>query len=215
MEILGSRSRDGSPSTSVSGIRLKRNLLSDYISEDAKVVGEGEGAALEELPCGLLIRSIGYRSTALDDRLPFDARRGVIRNDCGRVEDSPGLYCSGWAAFGATGVILNTMNASFEVGKNILADLEAGRLQVAASSGERTGFERIEPLLRARGANVVDFVDWTAIDEYERQQGQKEGKPREKVVSVDEILKLKEEKTASKKGKDRRGGESDDETPLR
>lgn len=188
VEIVGSVSEDGSSSTTVSSVRLRRNHLDNVLDEGAKVIkSSGE---LEDLPCGLLIRSIGYRSTPLDDRLPFDARRGVIRNEAGRVEASPGLYCSGWAAFGATGVILNTMAASFEVAKNILADLEAGH---CPESPEKTGYERISSLLKERSANVVDFIDWTAIDEYERQQGRKEGKPREKVVCVEEILKLKAE----------------------
>ena len=38
----------------------------------------------EVIPCGLVIRSIGYRGTPLGD-VPFDARRGLIRNDGGRV----------------------------------------------------------------------------------------------------------------------------------
>lgn len=174
----------------VESIRLKSNILEDYIDENAKIIATLD-EPVEELKCGIVIRSIGYRSTPIDDSLPFDERRGVIRNTEGRVENNTGLYCSGWAAFGATGVILNTMNASFEVGKNILADIESGLLN---STTDKLGYGRIEPLLRQRNANVVDFIDWQRIDEYERQQGQKEGKPREKIVSVDEILSIKEQK---------------------
>ena len=164
--------------------------MDDYVSENAKII-QTLDEPIKEIECGLVIRSIGYRSTPIDDSLPFDSKRGVIRNADGRVEDNAGLYCSGWAAFGATGVILNTMTASFEVGKNILADVEAGVLNSAA---DKPGYHRIEPLLKQRNSRVVDFIDWQRIDQYERELGQKEGKPREKIVSVDEILNIKEKK---------------------
>lgn len=175
--------------SSVASVRLKTNVLDDYVSENARIQHTLD-VPLEEIKCGIVIRSIGYRSTPIDDSLPFDERRGVIRNTDGRVEDNVGLYCSGWAAFGATGVILNTMSASFEVGKNILSDIAAGRLDSA--SHDKLGYETIGPLLNTRNANVVDWVDWTLVDSFERERGLKEGKPREKIVRVDEILTIKE-----------------------
>lgn len=182
MEILS----DGSSEPKVKGIRLRRNLLDDYISEKAKII-ETEDRD-EVIDCDVIIRSIGYRSTPIDQSLPFDHRRGVILNQSGRVVDNLGLYCSGWAAFGATGVIINTMNASFEVGKNILEDINRGKLD---SIQEKEGYGHIEPLFGERNAQIVNFVDWQRIDQYEREIGQNLGKPREKVVSVEEILDIK------------------------
>src|SRR5918993_310783 len=43
----------------------------------------------EVIPCGLVIRSIGYRGTPLGD-VPFDERRGLIRNVGGRVCEQDG-----------------------------------------------------------------------------------------------------------------------------
>ena len=49
----------------------------------------------EEIECGLVLRSIGYRGTALEG-LPFDERRGVIANEGGRViERESGRQVSG------------------------------------------------------------------------------------------------------------------------
>lgn len=187
LKFLSSPVEIVSYNSKVKSVRLKQNLLDNYTSDDAKIVKTSDD--VEEIDCGIVIRSIGYKSTPIDDTLPFDHKRGVILNHNGRVFDNVGLYCSGWAAFGATGVILNTMNASFEVAKNIIDDIDTGKLD---SNDEKLGYDRIQPLLKERNAKIVDFIDWQRIDEYERQLGQKEGKPREKIVSVEEILDIKD-----------------------
>src|SRR5918997_1560696 len=71
VEILG-EGTDGP----VTGIRLARNRL-----EDGRAVPTGEE---EVIGCGLVLRAIGYRGRPIDD-IPFDERRGLIRNDGGRV----------------------------------------------------------------------------------------------------------------------------------
>ena len=177
--------------SNLGSILLKCNILDDYINENGKVI-KTKDEPLVEIKCGLIIRSIGYRSTPIDDSLPFDMKRGIIKNNEGRVEDNVGLYCSGWAAFGATGVIINTMNASFEVGKNIQTDIDAGLLD---SDFPKLGYLSVKPLLEQRNSKVIDFIDWQKIDQYEQDLGKKEGKPREKIVSFDEYLsKIKQDK---------------------
>lgn len=52
---------------------------------------------MEELECGLVLSSIGYRSLPLDPAVPFDSQHGVIPNSSGRVEGVPGLYPQGFA----------------------------------------------------------------------------------------------------------------------
>ncbi|KPM08688.1 NADPH:adrenodoxin oxidoreductase, mitochondrial-like protein [Sarcoptes scabiei] len=180
------------PKPMIKRIRFKKNTLNDYFAEDARIienhqVGEEEDS-IEEIDCGLLIKSIGYRAISIDDSIPFDHKKGTILNENGRVTNNPGVYCSGWAAFGATGVIVNTMNNSFEVGKLITEDIESGKLD---SDSIKLGYEQIKPILENRNAEVVDFIDWQKIDAYEKELGQKEGKPREKIVSVEKILDVK------------------------
>ena len=61
------------------------------------------------IPCGLVIRSIGYRGRPLPG-VPFDERRGLIRTDGGRVCEPDGTlrtgeYAVGWIKRGPSGVI--------------------------------------------------------------------------------------------------------------
>ena len=44
----------------------------------------------EDISCGLVLRSIGYRSWQIDPDIPFDEKQGVIKNDKGRVEGKTG-----------------------------------------------------------------------------------------------------------------------------
>jgi len=45
-------------------------------------------------------------------------------------------------------------------------------------------------LLGRKGIRVVSFSDWQKIDAAEIARGQKIGKPREKFVSIEEMLKV-------------------------
>lgn len=57
-------------------------------------------------------------------------------------------------------------------------------------------FKSIEKSLQYFGINVDSFVepvlfqDWERIDEEEQRRGKLSNKPREKLISVDEILKM-------------------------
>ena len=67
------------------------------LDADGRVVGTGE---LERLPVQLVLRSIGYRSTALAG-VPFDERAAVIPNVEGRIVGADGAvlpreYVVGW-----------------------------------------------------------------------------------------------------------------------
>lgn len=59
-----------------------------------------------------------------------------------------GLYCSGWVKRGPTGVIITTMNDSFDTAQSVLEDLQAGVLDLATS---REGFGAVESILCSRG----------------------------------------------------------------
>ena len=135
-----------------------------------------------------MIRSIGYRGTPLGD-VPFDPRRGLIRNDGGRVcgEDGDphaGEYCVGWIKRGPSGVIgTNKKDAADTVAK-IVEDAAAGRLpEPADGDAEVTG-----AWLRASAPAVVEWDGWQAIDAHEQSLGAPAGRPRVKLVRVPEML---------------------------
>lgn len=110
MEVLGD--------DRVEGIRLRRNRL---VGEPGHL--RAETTAEEEIiPCGLLLRSIGYQGLPLDGA-PFDAGPGVIPNVQGRVTGLPRVYTTGWIAYGPRGVIGTARKHAAQVAACILEDL--------------------------------------------------------------------------------------------
>ncbi|KAI2584921.1 ferredoxin reductase [Homo sapiens] len=164
------------------GVRLAVTRL-EGVDEATRAVPTGD---MEDLPCGLVLSSIGYKSRPVDPSVPFDSKLGVIPNVEGRVMDVPGLYCSGWVKRGPTGVIATTMTDSFLTGQMLLQDLKAGLLP----SGPRPGYAAIQALLSSRGVRPVSFSDWEKLDAEEVARGQGTGKPREKLVDPQEMLRL-------------------------
>ncbi|CAL1529734.1 unnamed protein product [Lymnaea stagnalis] len=137
----------------------------------------------ESLQCGLVLRSIGYKSLPLDNSLPFDSHKGVIQHKDSRVQGRKGLYCSGWAANGPVGVILGTMTDAFETGKVILQDIENGALQ----NQEK---DKREKLIDKFKSKAVSFSEWTKIDLAETSAGEKIGKVREKLTDIQQMLHI-------------------------
>ncbi|KAL5018567.1 hypothetical protein ScPMuIL_004289 [Solemya velum] len=167
----------------VSAVKFAQNRLEGSDLETQRAVRTEE---TKEISCGLVLRSIGYRSIQIDDMLPFDTDRGVVPCDStSRVVDSPGVYCSGWVGRGPTGVILTTMSDGFETGKVILRDLEEGVLR----QDNIGGVDVIRKKLETKGVQVVTFTDWNKINKIEMSRGKSVGKPREKMVNIQDMLK--------------------------
>ncbi|XP_010629047.1 NADPH:adrenodoxin oxidoreductase, mitochondrial isoform X2 [Fukomys damarensis] len=164
------------------GIRLALTRL-EGVGEATRAVPTGE---TEDLLCGLVLSSVGYKSRPIDPSVPFDPKLGVIPNTEGRVVGVPGLYCSGWVKRGPTGVIATTMTDSFLTSEVLLQDLKAGLLPF----GPKPGYAAIQALLSSRGIRPVSFSDWEKLDAEEVSRGQGARKPREKLVDSQEMLQL-------------------------
>ena len=138
----------------------------------------------EEIECGLVLRSIGYRGRPVDD-VPFDVRRGLIRNVGGRVCDEDlrshrGEYVVGWIKRGPSGVIgTNKKDAADTVAK-IVEDAASGALGEPETHDPEWIPERVP--------SSVAWGGWRAIDESERRAGEPQGRPRVKIVTVPELL---------------------------
>lgn len=136
------------------------------------------------IPCGLLLRAIGYRGRALAD-LPFNTRANVISNLRGRVGDEAGMragvYVTGWIKRGPRGVVGSNKSCAAETVELLLEDVRAGKL---AGRGERD----IAQILADRQRQVVSYRGWHNIDIAERQAGRIEGRPRIKKTDVGELL---------------------------
>lgn len=165
----------------VTSIVLERNTL---VGEPGALRAQGTGATVE-VPCGLVFRSVGYRGVPIPG-VPFDARRGLIPNDGGRVLDGgtqvPGLYVAGWIKRGPSGIIGTNKPDSVETVEGLLADLDA-----APSRAERRPDAILETLV-SHGVRVVSFEDWKRIDAAEIARGADAGRPREKFTSTADML---------------------------
>uniref|UniRef100_A0A6G1SC13 NADPH:adrenodoxin oxidoreductase, mitochondrial n=1 Tax=Aceria tosichella TaxID=561515 RepID=A0A6G1SC13_9ACAR len=142
----------------------------------------------EAINCGLVIRSIGYKAVMIDKHLPVDNELGAIMNTDGRIFGYRNLYCSGWLATGASGVIAGTLQSSEVTAKSILDDIQRNELPNLARKKE--GFELIDRILASRSIQVVHFNQWLRIDEMERRLGAILGKNREKLVDVTKMLEV-------------------------
>ena len=174
----------------VSGIKFEINNLIE--AADGTVRAEGSGK-MDVLNCGLVFRSIGYRSIAIDDNIPFDDKNGVVscESNDGHVTGLPGVYCCGWVRTGPTGVILSTLNEGRETAKVVVKDLNEGNVPDIGMANK--GFPAIASLLKSRGINPVSFAQWERIDKCEQKFGASRGKPREKIVDVEKLLSLAEQ----------------------
>jgi ferredoxin--NADP+ reductase len=139
----------------------------------------------ETIPCGLVLRSIGYRGTAIDG-VPFADHIATVAHEGGRVIEPdgtqlPGVYATGWIKRGPTGVIGTNKKCAYETVDHLLEDAAAGKLPEPAKSAD--DFERL-----LGGLDAVDYEGWGRIDEYERARGEEQGRPRVKLTSVAELL---------------------------
>src|SRR5207237_5729346 len=86
---------------------------------------------VEELPVGLVFRSVGYRGVPLPG-VPFNESWGVILNVKGRVLDPDtkrpvvGEYTAGWIKRGPTGVIGTNKPDAAEPAARMFEDLAQG-----------------------------------------------------------------------------------------
>ncbi len=131
-----------------------------------------------EVAAGLVISCIGYRTSPIAG-VPYDNRGGRFVNTEGRI--GKGLYCAGWARRGPSGTIGTNRPDGYGVIDAVAADVGAG-------SG-KAGWARLGPLLAARKVDVVAFNDWQRIEAAEAGRA-RDGSPREKIVSVAEMMEL-------------------------
>jgi len=142
--------------------------------EDGSVSGTGE---FVEYPITAVYRAVGYFGSPIVDA-PFDAQRGVVPNEAGRVDGVPGLYATGWIKRGPVGLIGHTKSDATETIANLLEDAEAGRLVAPAETAD------VLELLAEREVEVTTWDGWLELDAHERALGAAHTHTRERVKVV-------------------------------
>jgi ferredoxin--NADP+ reductase len=165
----------------VESVVLGRNELVD---EGGRIVAKDTGAR-EELPAQLVVRAVGYRGIETPG-LPFDDRSGTIPHTDGRVEGSANEYVVGWIKRGPSGVIGSNKKDSADTVATLLADLDGRNL---GDVGDDHG-ETLVAWLLSRQPKLVTDDHWKLIDEHERGAGEPHGRPRVKLTSVAELLRI-------------------------
>jgi ferredoxin--NADP+ reductase len=146
----------------------------------------------EDVPVGLVFRSIGYRGVPLPG-VPFNESWGVILNEKGRVVDPEtkkpklGEYTAGWIKRGPTGVIGTNKPDAVETVKNMLVDLNSDSLLMPSAPGSGD----VERLIKDRQPQYFSYEDWRRVDASEISRGQALGRPRLKYTRIDDMIMLK------------------------
>jgi ferredoxin--NADP+ reductase len=162
----------------VRAVRIEHNEIA--VRDDGSLAARGTGT-FEEIPAQLVFRSIGYTGQPVGD-IPFDERRGLIRNHGGRVTDPDGThhageYVSGWIKRGPSGVIGTNKKDSQDTVDRIVEDAAAGRLNQPVA-------DDIEEMIAAHATDAVSWDGWQAINAIETAAGEASapGRPRVKLT---------------------------------
>ena len=159
---------------SLSGDERVREVTVEATELDGSGGVRGTGR-MSTIPADLVVRSVGYRGTALPG-VPFDAQGNVIPHVDGRVVRDgvviPGEYVAGWIKRGPTGIIgTNKKDAAASVA-SLLADA------TTLPAAPQASCEAFDSFLEQRGIEVVTTSGWRAIDAAERALGTAHGRDR-------------------------------------
>jgi ferredoxin--NADP+ reductase len=163
----------------VTGLRLEATRLDPH--GNASATGD-----VSTLDAQLILRSVGYRGLPVAG-MPFDVAAGVIPNAGGRVLRggvvATGEYVAGWIKRGPTGVIGTNKHDANETVAALLSD--AASLPPAPIRDPAA----VLALLHERGARVVTWDGWRAIQLAESLLGAEQGRSRAKIADRASLLR--------------------------
>jgi ferredoxin--NADP+ reductase len=167
-------------------LRLVKNEL---VATETGALQPRATGAFEEIPVGLVFRSVGYRGVPLPG-VPFNEAWGVILNIKGRVLDPDtrqpvvGEYTAGWIKRGPSGVIGTNKPDAAETVQCMFEDLG----QDGVLAPEHPTAAEAEALVRQRQPSFLSYADWLELNELEVARGQAQGRPRLKFTRVEDML---------------------------
>ena len=176
----------GDADGNVAGMKLVKNEL---YKTDSGGLRPRATENTEDLPVGLVFRSVGYRGVPLPD-LPFRSDWALIRNEKGRIQDDEthehivGLYTAGWIKRGPSGVIGTNKQDAVETVECMLEDLAAEKL----NHPEDPDATAAEAFILSQKPEAFSFKDWEHLDALEMEKGSKQGRPRVKFTDVRNMI---------------------------
>ena len=171
------------------GVRAMKLVKNELYKTDAGTLRPRHLDEYETLPVDLVFRSIGYRGVPLPG-VPFKDSWGVILNELGRVIDPEtgepvrGEYTAGWIKRGATGVIGTNKPDAAETVEAMVEDVNREAILDPAHPKR----EAAERMVEEKQPKRFTYDDWLKLDEMEVARGEKQGRPRVKFTSVEEML---------------------------
>ncbi|XP_065850687.1 NADPH:adrenodoxin oxidoreductase, mitochondrial isoform X2 [Euphorbia lathyris] len=173
----------------VTGVQFEKTVVKGVGPGKQVAVGTGD---YEDLDCGMVLKSIGYKSVPVDG-VPFDHQKGVVPNTSGRVVSDAsgdetsverGLYVCGWLKRGPTGIIATNLYCAEETVASMSEDIREGKLEAMPKAGR----EGLVEVLDNRNIRIVPYSGWEKIDSAERKLGSLRFKTREKWTSWEDLL---------------------------
>jgi ferredoxin--NADP+ reductase len=159
-----------------------RTMKFQFLATPVEIKGDGkveevifQKTGSEEkfsIKCGLVITAIGYEAASIAG-VPYE--RGKVLNTDGFVSEN--LYVVGWAKRGPSGVIGTNKSDASDVMKLLVSGLKSEK-----NNGD------VSDLLANK--KFVSQTHWEAINAAEVAAGEPLGKPRRKIVSKEELLKI-------------------------
>jgi ferredoxin--NADP+ reductase len=171
------------------GVKAMRLVQNELYSTEAGSLRSRATDRYEEIPVGLVFRSIGYRGVPIPG-VPFNDRWGVIPNEGGRVivpesnELLLGHYTAGWIKRGPSGVIGTNKPDAAETADKMVEDVAAGRTLDPATPNPQT----ILDLIASGQPDYVTIEGWRRLDELELAHGEAIGRPRLKFTRVEDMI---------------------------
>jgi ferredoxin--NADP+ reductase len=172
---------EGDSEGKVTGIKFERMQLDGT----GNVKGTGDYV---DYPVQAVYRAIGYHGSPLDE-LEYDARRGVIPNEGGRVLDAtgkpvPGIYTTGWIKRGPVGLIGHTKGDALETIGFLLED------RLSLPPAENPSPQAIIDLLEERGIEYTTWEGWNKLDAHEAALGAEWSQANKETGIVRERVKV-------------------------
>ncbi len=161
-----------------------RQVVVERTALDATGGASGTGETYT-VDADFVVRSVGYRGTALDE-VPFDSGKNVIPSSDGRVQRDgvavPGEYVAGWIKRGPTGIIGTNKKCAVGTVASLIEDVSANLLP-AAPKGTPEQFDA-----RIADLETVDTAGWRCIDKAERALGESAGRARTSLHTAVDML---------------------------